>query len=155
MVKNQQKITGKQPDLFQCLSEPTIDPENAQDLDIQNEMIGALTKAIRDAKHYGMSRERIVERMNLCLPELHKPLTLRQLNGWTARSQESRDFPARYLPAFCWATNSILPLLVLAQSIDHDLVDRRDQLALEFGQKMVERARLNRDVNELKKYLER
>lgn len=155
MVKPEEKITPIQPDFFQRLAEQdALDAEQAQDLDIGLELRGAITGAIRDAKKRGLSRPRIVERMNLCLPDAEKKITLRQLNAWTANSKEYHEFPARYLPAFCWATGSILPLLVLAHAINHDIVDRRDQAVLELGQKLVAKAQLGREVNSLKKLLE-
>ena len=42
---------------------------------------------------------------------------------------------------------------MLAQAIGHDLVDRRDQVALELGQKLVAQAQLTREVSSLKKLL--
>lgn len=154
MVKRRKLISSIQGDLFQQLAEQTaLEAQQAQDLDINLELMGAINQAIREAKQRGMSRERIIDRMNLCLPDLERGITLRQLNAWTAQSKEYHEFPARYLPAFCWATGSVLPLLMLAQAIGHDLVDRRDQVALELGQKLVAQAQLTRDVNSLKKLL--
>lgn len=153
MAKPSQKFSSVQPDLFQQLEAPAMS-ETAYDLDVNLELMGALNQTIREAKRRGLSRERIVERMNLCLPDLDRRITLRQLNSWTAASKEYHEFPARYLPAFCWATGSILPLLVLAQSINHDLVDLRDQVALELGQKLVAKAQLSREVSQLRKILE-
>ncbi len=155
MAKRQPKSSSVQADLFQRLAEQdALEAQQAQDLDIHLEFMGAIAQAIREAKKRGLSRERIVERMNLCLPELEKPITLRQVNSWTAASKEYHEFPARYLPAFCWATGSVLPLLVLARAMNHDLVDRRDQVALELGQKLVAQAQLGREVSSLKKLLE-
>jgi hypothetical protein len=154
VVKRRKLISSIQGDLFQQLAEQTaLEAQQAQDLDINLELMGAINQAIREAKQRGMSRERIIDRMNLCLPDLERGITLRQLNAWTAQSKEYHEFPARYLPAFCWATGSVLPLLMLAQAIGHDLVDRRDQVALELGQKLVAQAQLTRDVNSLKKLL--
>lgn len=154
MAKRRAVSTSVQGDLFQQLEAPALAAQRAQDLDIGPELLGAVNQAIRLAKRDGLSRERIVERMNLCLPDAERPVTLRQLNAWTAQSKEFHEFPARYLPALCWATGSLLPLLTLAQALGHDLADRRDQAALELGQKLVHQARLGRDVKLLKKMLE-
>lgn len=155
MAKRREKFTSIQGDLFQRLAEQdALEAMTAQDLDVGPELMGALHLAIREAKKRGLSRERVVERMNLCLPDMERPVTLRQLNAWTAASKEFHEFPARYLPAFCWATGSIAPLLVLAKAIGHDLVDSRDLRALELGTKLVDRARLSRDINEIKRELE-
>lgn len=155
MAKRGQNSSSIQPDLFQQLAEQdALEALSAQDLDIGPELMGALNLAIREAKKRGWSRERLVERMNICLPDIERPITLRQLNAWTAQSKEYHEFPARYLPAFCWATGSIVPLLVLAQAIGHDLVDARDQAALALGQKLVAQAQISRDINQLKRTLE-
>lgn len=154
MAKRRAFSTSVQGDLFQQLEEPALAAQRAQDLDIGPELLGAVNQAIRLAKRDGLSRERIVERMNLCLPDAERPVTLRQLNAWTAQSKEFHELPARYLPALCWATGSLLPLLTLAQALGQDLADRRDQAALELGQKLVHQARLGRDVKLLKKLLE-
>ena len=92
--------------------------------------------------------------MNLVLPDQERAITARQLNAWTAHSKEYHEFPARHLPAFCWATGSIAPLLVLAQAIGHDLVDGREQAALDLGERLLAHARLGRDIRNLKKTLE-
>lgn len=155
MARRRSDFSSVQGDLFQRLTEQdALEALQAQDLDIGPELLGAVAQAIREAKRQGLSRERLVDRMNLCLPDADKPITLRQLNAWTATSKEYHEFPARYLPAFCWATGSVLPLLVLAGAVNHDLVDRRDQVALDLGQKLVRHAQLGREVNKLKKLLE-
>ncbi len=154
MAKTQEKITSVQQDIFQQLAEQTaIEAADALDLDIGPELQGAVNSAIRVAKKHGLSRDRIIERMNLCLPDMEKEITLRQLNAWTAQSKEFHEFPARFLPAFCWATGSILPILAMAQAINHELVDLRESKALELGQTLVEVAQLKRKETALKKQL--
>ncbi|MFZ2452601.1 MAG: hypothetical protein WAW36_19000 [Methylovulum miyakonense] len=154
MAKTKQNITSNQLDIFQRLADETaIEAANATDLDIGPELQGALNTGIREAKKRGLSRERIVERMNLCLPDLEKPLTLRQLNAWTANSKEFSEFPARWLPAFCWACGCTLTIQVLAQATDHDLVDMREKIALELGQTLVQKAGLERKTRQLTQQL--
>ncbi len=154
MANPKKSFTSNQLDIFQRLAEETaLEAANAADLDIGPELQGALNYAIRTAKKAGLSRERIVERMNMCLPDLEKPITLRQLNAWTAQSKEFSEFPARWLPAFCWACHCTLTIQVLAQAVNHELVDRREKMTLELGQTLVENARLTRQANELKKQL--
>lgn len=154
MARRKRISTSVQPDLFQQLAERDPLTGNAEDLDIGGELLGAVSQAIREAKRLGLSRERIVELMNLCLPDIERKITVRQLNAWTAQSKEFHEFPARYLPAFCWATGSLVPLLVLARPLGHDLVDHRDQVALALGQKLVHQAQLGREVKSLKRQLE-
>lgn len=154
MAKVQQKTTSIQADIFQQLAEHSaLEAADAVDLDIGPELAGAVNSAIRAAKKQGLSRDRIIERMNLCLPDMEKPLTLRQLNAWTAQSKEFHEFPSRFLPAFCWATGSVLPLLAMANAINHDLVDAREHKAMELGNTLVESARLSRKAKALKDFL--
>lgn len=154
MAKTDKKFTGNQVDIFQQLAEQTaLEAATAVDLDIGPELQGAINFGIREAKKRGLSRERIVERMNLCLPDLDKPITLRQLNAWTAQSKEFSEFPARYLPAFSWACGCTVSIQVLAQAVNHDLVDRREKIALELGQTLVESAQLTRKAKSLKQQL--
>lgn len=147
-------FASTQPDLFQQLEQPALDTHTGHDLDIGPELLGALNQAIRGARRRGLSRERIVERMTLALPEHERPVTLRQLNAWTAQSKEYHEFPARYLPAFCWAADSVAPLLVLAQAIGHDLADGREKAAQALGERLLHKARLSREIHDLTKTLE-
>lgn len=153
-VNNKPKFTTKQADLFQQLEQPTELAADA-DLNINLELLGAINTAIRQAKARGLSRDRIVDRMNHHLggTEQEPILTLRQLNAWTAVSQEYKEFPARYLPAFCAATDCDLPLRVLAHAIKRDLVDNREAAALRLGESLVESARLAREQRDLKRTL--
>lgn len=154
MAKDKQKITSNQADIFQQLAKANeIEASEACDLDIGPELQGSINSAIREAKKRGFSRDRIVERMNLCLQDIEKSVTTRQLNAWTAQSKEFSEFPARFIPAFCWATSSILPVLALANAIHHDLVDGREHKAMELGLALVQSAGLARKANALKQEL--
>lgn len=137
---------SSQGDLLAALDQPpVIDSPNAADLDIGPELLGAMHAAIRDARARGLSRERIVDRMNLALPERAKPLTLRQLNAWTASSAEFHEMPGRFVPAFCWATGSDVPLRVIANVLGLDLVDGREAAAKRLGDNLVAEVRLKRE----------
>jgi hypothetical protein len=142
-------------DLLQRLSEPTrLDNPNVGDLDVQHELLGAIHVALKDARLRGLSRERIVDRMNQALPELaKKPITIRQLNCWTALSKEYHEMPARFVPAFCWATSCDLPLRVLNGAIGMDMVDAREVAAKELGETQIQIARLRRVAGALTKSL--
>lgn len=154
MAKDSQSFTSNQVDIFQRLAEENaIEAANASDLDIGCELQGAISRALRDAKKKGLSRERIIERMNLCLPDLEKQLTLRQLNAWTANSKEFSEFPARYLPAFCWATGCTITIQVLAQAIEHELMDTRERVAMELGQALAEKTLIERKTRLLTRQL--
>jgi len=142
-------ISTDQPDLFRQLERPTLSSAPALDLDIHYELLGALNTAIRQARTAGLSRERIVDAMNRLLPELDKPVTLRQINAWTAASKvEEHTFPLRYLAAFCSATNSEEPLRVVAAALGFGLVDAREMEAQHLGENLIQSARLRRVIRE-------
>lgn len=154
MAKTQKRITSKQLDIFQQLEDDPIETINADDLDMHYELLGAIKAAIKEARRQGLSRERIVERMNQCMPELDKPITLRQLNAWTAKSKEHSEFPACYIPAFCWATHCDMPLRVLANALLLDLADQRIQLATKLGENLLQQAELRKTHQHIKNILE-
>ncbi|MCC7413332.1 MAG: hypothetical protein IT495_17080 [Gammaproteobacteria bacterium] len=153
MAKPPRNISPKQGDLFQRLESPSLEAANAADLDIGPELLGAVHAALREARGWGLSRERIVDRMNIALPELDRAITARQAYSWTAQSKEYHELPARYLPALCWALGSELPLRVLANALGYDLVDRRDAVALRLGQLSITRAQLTREERTLREQL--
>jgi len=126
---------------------------NAPDLDIHHEMLGAIALALKEAKKRGLGRELVVDRMNLCLPELVKPITKRQLDSWTAESKEYSEFPARFLPAFCWACMCDAPLATGPRSMGYDLVDRADEAALEMGRLRLQQAEIAKREREIKRRL--
>ena len=143
-----------QGDFFQQLeSLAVLTRKNAPPLDIGPELLGAINTALREARARGLSRDRIVDRMNACLPERERPVTKRQLDSWTAVCKEFHPFPVDCLAAFCWATGSDEPLRVLARALGFDLVDAREQAAKELGEAQVAIARLRRKSGELTKRL--
>ena len=146
-VGNAPKASQAQGDLFQQLSEPA---QAAADLDVHFELLGAISVAIRGAKQRGMGRPEIVSRMNELLPDLERPITERQLNAWTSASKEYSEFPARFLAAFCAATDCDLPLRRLCQPIGMDLIDARERVAKRLGENLIEDGRLARERRQLK-----
>ena len=142
MENNDPKFTSIQPDLFQRLDqrEPEYLSANAPDLYIEPEFMGAVAYALREAKKHGLSRERIVERMNLCLPE-EQHITKRQLDAWCAQSKEHNPFPAKYLPAFIWAVRGIVsPIEVITRALGLVVLDEQEQLAAELGRAAMAKA---------------
>ncbi|MCK5772034.1 hypothetical protein [Algiphilus sp.] len=150
-VGSRHSRASDQPDLFQQLEEPTPPPH--LDLDIGPELLGALHTALRQARTRGLSRERVVDAMNRYLPDLARPITLRQLNAWTAASKEFSEFPARYVAAFCVATECDLPMRVLASAIGADLYDAREADARRLGESLIEAARLRREQSDIRRRL--
>lgn len=143
-------FSGDQSDLFGALETPTLQAARTVDLDIHYELLGAVNKAIRHARaELEMSREDIVETMNRLLPELDKPITLRQLNSWTAASKvEQHPFPLRFISAFCKATDCVEPLRIVVSVIGFALVDARDLEAKQLGEELIQVARLKRTIRQ-------
>lgn len=140
-----------QGELFELLSEPAvIGSKNAPALDLGPELIGALNQSIREARAQGLSRDHIADRMALCLGQ---PVTVRQLNAWTATSREQHRFPLEFLAAFCWASSSTHPLEVILHALGFDLVDAREAAAKRLGEMQIEQARLRRESGALMKKL--
>lgn len=152
--KAKPKFSTVQPDLFQRLETPVLEDREDVDLDLGPELLGALNQALREAKRQGISRERLVDRMNTLMPDLERPITKRQLDSWMARSKEHHEFPMRYIAAFCVATKSELPLRVIANALGFDLVDSRERMTLELGEIMVRKGRISQQERALKRYLE-
>lgn len=153
MANRRAKSTGNQPDLFQQLTEPMPIGGNALDLDLGDELRGAIAGAIRRARQRGLSRERIVEGMNRRLPELCREITSRQLDCWTALSKEHHEFPLRYIAAFCAAVDDLSPLLLVVGALGLDVVDARDAKALRLGELTVHQAVLKREAARIKSEL--
>jgi hypothetical protein len=149
-------MTSNQRDLFDALTdEPEYLSANAPDLDLEEEFRAALKYCERQAKKHGLGRERILERINLCLPE-DRAITLRQLNGWMAASAEDRPFPAWILPAYIWAVRGIVsPIEILAHAIGLRMMDENEALAAELGETVLNRARLASQERTLKNKLTR
>lgn len=155
LAKRPRKFHPNQGDLFQRLEQPAvIGRANAPDLQIGPELLGALNTALRHARSLGYGRERVVDRMNQALPGMHKPITLRQLNSWTAESKEYHEFPLRYLAALGWATECEEPLRVVARSLGFDLVDAREAAAKRLGEAHLEAVRARREIADLTRTLE-
>ena len=125
--------------------------DETENLDIHLEVLGAVSFALREARRRGLSRERIVDAMNERLPDAN--ITPRKLSAWSAESKDDHPFPARYLPAFCAATDCDLPLRVLARTLGLEVIDDRGLAAMRVGEMQAEAARLERGAKEILKKL--
>lgn len=146
-----------QMDLFQQVDSirPAVQSATAPDLDIELELLAALKQALREARNHGLSRERVVERINECLPE-ERHITLRQLNSWCAVSKEMHPLPAWVLPALCWALEGVIsPLEVLTRAMGMHLIDEQELVATRIGRISVEKAALSREERQLKARISR
>jgi len=154
--KNTPSFTSKpadQGDLFMRLSnhEPDYLAANAPELDIEQEFMGAIKHTLRTARKHGLSRDRIVDRMNLCLPE-DLYVTKRQIDAWCAASQEYKHFPAIYLAPFIWAVGGIVsPLEVITRVLGLHVIDEHEQMAAELGRTTLIKVQANNKERDIKK----
>lgn len=152
--KSAPNFSAIQGRLFDDLAGPAVvGRANAPALNVWPELLGEISRALREARDAGLSRERIVDRMNAALPDEPRPMTKRQLDAWTASSKEEHRFPLEYLPAFCWATCTSEPLRVLARLLGYELVDARERAAKRLGETQIEIARLRREAGDITRKL--
>ncbi len=77
-----------------------------------------------------LSREEIAERMSALLGI---PVTVRQLNGWTAESREDLRFPLQHLCAFCEVLEDWSLLRAVCGVAGFYLADKKDQVLMQLG----------------------
>lgn len=153
MAKTPQTLVGIQDDIFQDLEKPAF--ESAQDLglDIHHELRAAMIQSLKMARRAGITRERVVDRMNQALADQNGKVaiavTKRKLDAWTAASKEDRPIPAEFIPAFCHACECYLVLRVLAQALLLELADPRDLNAMRLGNLQIRRAEILKETREL------
>lgn len=137
-----------QNDLFAPLSECQLQSQNAPQLAIEGMLNAIVARCIGNS---GLTRPQIIDRINLCLrddPE-GKKVTNAQLNKWLAASQTNNHIPAWVIPAICWATRSIQPLIELTKPLHFDVVDNREQKALAYGQNILDQKRMQKQQKQL------
>lgn len=149
----QADFSAVEPDFFLAAEPSALLSQVPPDLEIGAEVLGWLTRAIREARNQGLSRARIVDRMNAALPGLERPITERQLNAWTASSKEFHDMPARVLLAFCWACMTDMPLRALSAAGGYGLVDAKENAARELGETLIQQDALRRRRRALEQQL--
>jgi hypothetical protein len=124
-----------------------------QSLNVVPDLKNALSQAIKKCP---FSRIQIAERMNELMAEegiQNGEVTADLINSWT-KDDPKRIIPTKLIPFFCRATQSILPLVALAQPMGAMVIEGKDIEVLELGfaemerlkvkqRKMVAVARLN------------
>jgi hypothetical protein len=110
-------------------------------LNITSEMKNALNQAIKQCP---LSRIQIADRMNELMEEegMEKgEVTTDMINSWT-KDDPRRIIPIKFIPFFCRATNSILPLAALAQPMGVMVIGGKEIEVLELGFAELERLRV-------------
>jgi len=153
VANNKQFFSGEQGDLLRQLDDPDdlLSTDTPPDLDIADEFRGAVSFMLREAKKRGLSRDHIIDRMNMCLPEQKKPITKRKLDSWMARSKEDHPFPAVYLPALTWACTGIVAGIdVIVRSVGMHLISDQEMVAKELGEVAIGKTQLGKRERQLR-----
>jgi len=116
----------------------------------------ALRQAMAESRY---SRQQIAERMNeraqvegLGLGRGGR-MTVAVLDAWAAGSKRHLP-PAELIPLFCWAAESLLPLMALAECVEAELITGEERRLLEWARVEVEARRLARRRARLRKEIE-
>lgn len=112
--------------ILSSLKEETMPAKEQGSLNVQALLREALIDCIKDSP---LSRWEIAGAMsNLVDAEI----SIHMVNAWTAESKEGHRFPAEYLPAFCRAVGSNLPLKVLTEKCGVFMLPGKDALRSEI-----------------------
>jgi hypothetical protein len=87
--------------------------EFGRSLNVTSDLKKALQRAIKDC---GLSRIQIADRMNELLQKegMDEEVSLDVINSWT-KDDPKRLIPTKFIPFFCEATSSILPIVAMAR----------------------------------------
>lgn len=110
-----------QRDLLDQLDLDLLNTENAPSLDLELDVIAIIKQCERNS---GLGRDRVLDRINLCLRDTGQKVTKIQLNKWLSPSQDN-CVPAWVMPAICWALNSIEPMTALLNPLGFKPADMR------------------------------
>jgi len=104
----------------------------AGSLQWDGELRAALAQAIKDS---GIKREEIAARMEEALgADPNYPISVSQLDAWTAPSRTDWRFPLVYLPAFIQVTGATWLLARVASKCGHKVVAGTDALHAELAE---------------------
>lgn len=116
----------------------------------------AMRQAIKDSRY---SREQICDRMNRAasIENLTNGrggrISIAALDGWVAETK-SNLLPISLLPLFCYATESLLPLQVIAGCLDATVIDCKDAKLLALAKIDMEAKELARRKRHLQQEIE-
>jgi len=138
-----------QNDFFEAMTHDALEAENAPHLDLSLDLIAVVNQCIRNCP---LSREQIVDRINLCLRDSKLNVTLISLNKWLSASQ-ANAIPAWALPAICWAVQSDAPFKILLQPIGRNVVDTRGDYMRELTEKRLQASEQIKEAKKLEKQM--
>ena len=118
-------------------------------LAVPHALRSALVSAISAS---ALSRYQIAARMSdLVGREVSKTM----LDAYTSESKEGHRLPAELLPAFCEATGSWQPMIVLVEAIGGMILTPKEKAFVQLVKIEREKARLEKRARELREELER
>mgnify|MGYP001029465515 CR=1 FL=1 len=130
MAKKKNFIDSGQTSIFDVIQEARSVATAAPSEEGTRNIDGQLRRAVSDAlKRCPLSRYQVAARMSELMGI---DVTKSSLDSWTAESKDQHRFPAAYLPAFCTATGSRLPLEVITRATGGFLMPGGDALRSEI-----------------------
>lgn len=132
-----------QSDFFESLQHDPLEAENAPHLDLSLDVIQIINQCIRNN---ALSRDQIIDRMNLCLRDSDKTVTKIAFNKWLSPSQ-ANAIPFWVVSAFCWAAQTDAPYRAALQPIGRKVIDMRGDALREMTEarlRTAEQAKQNR-----------
>jgi hypothetical protein len=139
-----------QSDFFDSLQHDPLEAENAPHLDLSLDVIQIINHCIRTSS---LSREQIIDRMNLCLRDSDKTVTKIAFNKWLSPSQ-ANAIPFWVVSAFCWAAQTDAPYKVALQPIGRKVIDLRGDTLRELTEKRLQASEQIKQTRALEKQMQ-
>jgi len=139
-----------QSDFFESLQHDPLEAENAPHLDLSLDVIQVINQCIRNSV---LSREQIIDRMNLCLRDSDKTVTKIAFNKWLSPSQ-ANAIPFWVISAFCWAAQTDAPYRTVLQPIGRKVIDMRGDTMRQMTEMNLNIAAQQREAKQLQKTMQ-
>ncbi|MBL4832626.1 MAG: hypothetical protein JKY26_01520 [Pseudomonas sp.] len=139
-----------QQDFFESLMHDPLEAENAPHLDLSLDVIQIINQCIRNN---ALSRDQIIDRMNLCLRDSDKAVTKIAFNKWLSPSQ-ANAIPFWVVSAFCWAAQTDAPYKVALQPIGRKVIDIRGDTMRELTEKRLQATEQMKQAKALEKQMQ-
>lgn len=139
-----------QQDFFESLMHDPLETENAPHLDLSLDVTSVINQCIRNSV---LSRDQIIDRMNLCLRDSKREVTKVAFGKWLAPSQ-ANAFPFWAVSAFCWAAQTDAPYKVALQPIGRKVIDIRGDTMRELTEKRLQATEQMKQAKALEKQMQ-
>ncbi|MHC1726538.1 MAG: hypothetical protein AB9866_11090 [Syntrophobacteraceae bacterium] len=116
----------------------------------------AMSEALKEASQTrNLSRAQVVDAMNALVVSagIHhegkkSAITEDMLNKWVARGSTNHQIPVKYIPAFCQATGSMLPIEALLPP-GAQIIDGEEVVCLKWAKVEIRRRELTKESRRL------